>query len=180
MKQPLTILVDGYNVIHKLPGLRPEDGVPGHVARERLIERLRARYGGRPDTVVVVFDGDGVTETAHSIRGVRGRAVYSRRGQSADDVIRRLCAEYAGLNVCVCTDDIEVRETTAESATAASTAHLGQRLSQPDRYQAARFRDRFARREYEARKDAGLTRRPAKGNATRAPKRRRGRDGPPL
>ena len=179
--QPLTILVDGYNVSRNVRGMRPEDGVAFATARENLLAQVKSKFRGTPHRVVLVFDGNGERETCEAIRGLaRGQCVYTRRGVSADDVIKRLNreAEAMGEDVMVCTNDLEVRQNTAaHGATHASVAEMAQHLNAPDKYTAKRLRhSAFVRRQLEGDgEDAEPRTHPRKGNPRRAPKKQRGR-----
>lgn len=179
--QPLTILIDGYNVSRNSPGMRPEDGVAYSTARDNLVAQVKSKFRGTPHRVVVVFDGDGEREVCLAIRGLaRGQCVYSQRGVTADAVVGRLAREAAaaGEQVVVCTNDLEVRtNTAAHGATHASVAEMGQTLNAPDKYTAKRIRhSAYVRRQLEGdREDAESLAHPRKGNPRHAPKKQRGR-----
>lgn len=179
--QPLTILIDGYNVSRNMRGMRPEDGVAFATGRENLLAQVKSKFRGTPHRVVVVFDGNGERETCEAIRGLaHGQCVYTQRGVLADEVIGRLTreAEAMGEDVVVCTNDLEVRQNTAaHGASHASVAEIAQRLNAPDKYTAKRLRhSAFVRRQLEgADEDAEPRTHPRKGNPRRAPKKQRGR-----
>lgn len=99
------LIVDGYNVTKR--GYAELDL---ERQRQRLVTELaglRARTGGE---VTVVFDGaDPVPGTPGQPRGVR--VLFSRKGQTADDLIRRLVrAEPDGRAVVVVSSDREVAD----------------------------------------------------------------------
>ena len=182
--QPRTILIDGYNVSRNLRGMRPEDGVAFATARENLLAQVKGKFRGTPHRVVVVFDGNGERETCEAIRGLaRGQCVFTQRGVSADDAIKRLNreAEAMGEDVVVCTNDLDVRQNTAaHGARHASVAEMAQRLNAPDKYTAKRLRhSAYVRRHLEGDgedgEDAEPRTHPRKGNPRRAPKKQRGR-----
>ena len=179
--QPLTILIDGYNVSRNTPGMRPEDGVAYATARENLLAQVKSKFRGTAHRVVVVFDGGGEREVCLAIRGLAsGQCIYSQRGVTADTVIGRLAREAAaaGEQVVVCTNDLEVRANTAASGAAhASVAEMGQALNAPDKYTAKRIRhSAYVRRQLEGDgEDADSRAHPRKGNPRRAPKKQRGR-----
>ena len=102
------IIVDGYNVIHRTPQLRPGSGRDLRESREKLVNLLSWMMGGEHVRYVVVFDGDrsgGRDERSGSVE-VR----WSRPPQSADDVIRALVEEQVARvdRVTVVTADLEV------------------------------------------------------------------------
>ncbi len=109
---PRTILIDGYNVIRRIPALAAAERVNLEAGRAALLSQLVARYRHTPHTVIVVFDGDGAVETSEPIaRKMRGRIIFSRWSESADTVLKRIAAEECarGSVVEVATDDMDVR-----------------------------------------------------------------------
>lgn len=81
------IIVDGYNLMHARPDLRPRGAGGLEAARRHLVERLRAYVVRRAVRVTVVFDGAGhLADTERTVPG-KLQVVYSAAGQSADDVI---------------------------------------------------------------------------------------------
>ncbi|HEY7342794.1 MAG TPA: NYN domain-containing protein [Ktedonobacterales bacterium] len=180
MMQPLTILIDGYNVSRNMPGSRLEDGIALATARENLLAMVRQRFRGTPHHVVIIFDGNGEREVCEPIKGLHGgRLIFTRRGMSADAVIVRLTAEARaeGRQVVVCSDDLEVRQnTTLQGASHASVAEMTRTLNAPDRYAAKHLRHvGHMRRQWEGDKDGEPRTHPRKGNPRRAPKKQRGR-----
>lgn len=107
------ILVDGYSLLHQWPELAP--GKPRHsaAARDELIGRLRQYQDASGTAITVVFDGNrplGVGPSEPSSRELE--ILYSRAGQTADQIIERAThrlAEYG--EVLVVTDDNAERET---------------------------------------------------------------------
>jgi predicted RNA-binding protein with PIN domain len=104
----MLIAIDGYNFIKQSPKLRKLEQVELQKAREGLIERLAhyKRLKGHP--ITVVFDG-GLqgTSTGHRelSRGIE--VIFSKPGEKADDVLKRLSAEKGG-GVTVVTSDRDV------------------------------------------------------------------------
>jgi YacP-like NYN domain len=83
-------------------------------ARQLLINQLRSRYRHTPHQVIIVFDGDGVSE--QTIQDRRVRIIYSRAGETADSVIARLAAvaQTAGRKVELYSDDNEVKQSVVQ------------------------------------------------------------------
>ncbi len=87
----LLYLIDGYNVIHKMPQLKPllRDNFEG--ARDAFIERVARFCGSGGCRVRIVFDGRGrraeSVTTSPRIAGLE--VVYSSARQSADAYIER-------------------------------------------------------------------------------------------
>lgn len=105
------LLIDGYNLIRQSPALRHLDARDLEAGREALLERLALYRQCRPHhRLTVVFDGwqaGGATETRDLHWGVR--VIYSRRGERADEVIKRLLAQ-EGPRALVVSSDRELQE----------------------------------------------------------------------
>ncbi len=88
------LIIDGYNLIRQSPRLSPLDASDLEAGREALLESLAAYRRSRPrHQVTVVFDGwqaGDLKETRDLFQGVR--VIFSRRGERADEVIKRLLA----------------------------------------------------------------------------------------
>jgi hypothetical protein len=86
------LIIDGYNLIRQSPVLKHLDARDLEAGRAALLERLADYRRLRTHlSLTVVFDGwqaGGPTETRDLYRGVR--VIYSRRGERADEVIKRL------------------------------------------------------------------------------------------
>lgn len=82
-------VVDGYNLIHKLPDLKALVDSDLERSRDRLVDRLAGFALSRRVRVTVVFDGRGLSQP----RGVGPRGVevvYSRAPENADARIKSL------------------------------------------------------------------------------------------
>ncbi len=82
------IIVDGYNVIHRAPQLRPGGDRTLRESRDKLVNLLSWVFGAGDAHFIVVFDGaEGVMATERQMRvDVR----FSRPPQTADDLIRSI------------------------------------------------------------------------------------------
>ncbi|MDZ7261057.1 MAG: NYN domain-containing protein [candidate division KSB1 bacterium] len=100
------LIIDGYNVIRRSPRLSQLDAQDLERGREALLELLGAYRRRRwQHTVTVVFDGWGAGEYQESRDLYRGMTViFSRRGERADEVIKRLLARERGRAVVVSSD----------------------------------------------------------------------------
>lgn len=90
----LHLIIDGYNLIRQSPELLAEEALDLRRGREALLEKLAAYRRLKKHAITVVFDG---WETG-DVHGGRDRVqgmliIYSRRGEKADDVIKRLAAQ---------------------------------------------------------------------------------------
>src|SRR6185436_1457344 len=87
----MELVVDGYNVMHALPGDRDWPGREFKDRRRGFLERLSAYAAGRPHRIIVVFDGAKGGEAMGGAETVGGVGVrYSPRGVEADELIRRI------------------------------------------------------------------------------------------
>ena len=107
------ILVDGYSLLHNWAELAP--GLPRHSARarEELIHVLTRYHDATGTPITIVFDGSGApagTPFPESNRGVE--VLFSRAGQTADDIIERAAHRFSAYGEAMAvTDDIAERET---------------------------------------------------------------------
>lgn len=109
------ILIDGYNLMAKMDGL----GGNLEAQRERFLRRLGQFREQRYHNIVVVFDGERggwITESRDRTMGIS--IVFSKLGEKADDVIKRMAREHE-VEYTVITSDKEIAsyaETTGHTA----------------------------------------------------------------
>jgi predicted RNA-binding protein with PIN domain len=102
------LIIDGYNLLHVDRSLTNLNSIQLQWERERLIDRLSTYQKLKPREVTVVFDGwqEGwSTETREKRKGIE--VIFSKLGEKADEVIKRLVKE-EGSGVVVITSDREV------------------------------------------------------------------------
>ena len=105
------LIVDGHSVIFAWPELRKLHARRSSLAREALVKQLRDYQDWTGVHVVVVFDGKGKKIDAIS-DPAEVQVFYSRSGQTADAIIERLAAKYAGrFDLTVATSDSMERQT---------------------------------------------------------------------
>ena len=108
------ILVDGYSLLHRWPELAAGKARHSAAAREELIHRLR-QYGDAIGTpITVVFDGAGPAPSVavEAPSTPQMEIIYSKTGQTADDIIERVTAKLVSYgDVLVVSDDIAERDT---------------------------------------------------------------------
>jgi predicted RNA-binding protein with PIN domain len=105
------LIVDGHSIIFAWPELRRLHERRSALAREALTKQLRDYQDWSGVRVVVVFDGSGSHVGVSSERG-EVQTFYSRRGQTADAIVERLAAKYAGrFDVVVATADAKEKAT---------------------------------------------------------------------
>lgn len=102
----LHLIIDGYNLIRQSPRLQELDARELEAGREALLEYLAEYRRARPQhRLTVVFDGwqgGGLQESRDRRAGIL--IVYSRRGERADEVIKRLLARERERAVVVSSD----------------------------------------------------------------------------
>ena len=107
------ILVDGYSLLHNWSELAP--GQPRHSerARDELIRVLTQYHDVTREPITVFFDGMGSPASApKQDAGREVEVLFSRAGQTADDMIERVAHRLQSYGeVLVVTDDSAERET---------------------------------------------------------------------
>jgi predicted RNA-binding protein with PIN domain len=104
----MLILIDGYNLIRQSDNLRRYERKTLEAGRNALIARLIEYENKRAHQIIVVFDGiqNGWADEGRDREG-KINIVYSRHGERADDVIKRIAAQTAG-DVIVVSSDREI------------------------------------------------------------------------
>lgn len=107
------ILVDGYSLLHSWPELAPGRARYSAFARDELIQRLTLYQDAVGTPITIFFDGANPgrgTVPAQSAREVE--VLYSRRGQTADQLIERAAHRFSAYGeVLAVTDDLAERDT---------------------------------------------------------------------
>ncbi|MDI6763934.1 MAG: NYN domain-containing protein [Thermodesulfobacteriota bacterium] len=102
------LIIDGYNLLHSGRTLVKLNSIELQWERERLIQRLSLYRQARPSEIIVVFDGwqaGWSTEKREKKKGVE--LIFSKIGEKADEVIKRLIRE-KGSGAVVITSDREI------------------------------------------------------------------------
>ncbi len=101
------ILVDGYSLLHNWPELAPGAARHSETARDALVEMLTHYQDAKGTPITVFFDGSGSrrskpkSEAAGTVE-----VLFSRAGQTADDMIERAALRFQDYGeVLVVTDD---------------------------------------------------------------------------
>lgn len=110
----MLILIDGYNVIRQSDNLRRYERKSLEAGRQALIKKLVEYEKKKNHQITVVFDG-GKSDWLDEGRDREGKIniIYSRFGERADDVIKRLAAKAAG-DVVVVSSDREISSFVAQ------------------------------------------------------------------
>jgi hypothetical protein len=105
------IIIDGYNLIRQSDSLRRLDRLSLEEGRNELIRRIARYRKSRGHKVTVVFDGwmDGSAKEER-LRDDGVTVIYSRRGETADEVIKRMARAERGTELVVVSSDREVAE----------------------------------------------------------------------
>ena len=102
------LVIDGYNLLHVSRSLTHLSPIQLQRERERLIDQLSAYQELRPCRITVVFDGwQGGWATEKRESQKRVEVIYSKLGEKADEVIKRLVKE-EGAGVIVITSDRDI------------------------------------------------------------------------
>ena len=102
------IALDGYNFIKQSQELRRLEQVELQKAREGLIDQLAQYKRLKGHMITVVFDGwQQGRMTGHRERSKGIEVIFSRVGEKADEVLKRLAAEKKG-GILIVTSDQEV------------------------------------------------------------------------
>lgn len=142
------ILVDGYNVIKNNPMFQMLEIKNLAIARDTLIHQLKNRYRQTAYQVIVVFDGNEAREQTRHDDHIR--VIFSRHGETADQVIARLAAEArrTGREVLLFSDDGEVRQSvTDHGGSIQTTRQLTSHLTAAPRDVAIRSQHRLLMRQ---------------------------------
>lgn len=99
------LIIDGYNLIRQSPELQRLDARELELGREALLARLASYRSRSRHKITVVFDGwqgGDLKESRDQHQGIL--IIYSRLGERADEVIKRLLAREQGRAVAVSSD----------------------------------------------------------------------------
>ena len=90
---PIHIIIDGYNLIRQSPDLSRLESRDLQTGREALLDLLAAYKRVKAHRMTVVFDGTrapGFTPDRDRYKGIA--VIFSRHGETADRVIKRMAA----------------------------------------------------------------------------------------
>jgi uncharacterized protein len=132
------LIIDGYNVIRQSSQLQVLDALDLQAGREALLEMLAGYRSRSHHRITIVFDGwlhGDLKESRDRYQGMQ--IIYSRRGERADEVIKRLLRKERE-RALVVTSDREI-QVCAEQVRAAwinagqfETSYLQQAPGGPD------------------------------------------------
>ena len=152
------LIIDGYNLLYVGRSPVQISSEDLQVQRDRLIEGLALYRQVRPCNITLVFDGwQGGWATERKERKGGMDILFSRLGETADEVIRRLVKE-KGSGVVVVTSDREISRYAEKLSVAVIPSD--------------RFRERMAGTAPSHEKDAGDSEEEGRGMKKRGPSRR--------
>lgn len=108
------ILVDGYSLLHAWPELAEGKARYSAAARAELVHQLRLYGDSIATPITVVFDGAGPAPSvaAEAPSTPTMEIIYSKAGQTADDIIERVTAKLVQYgDVLVVSNDFAERDT---------------------------------------------------------------------
>jgi predicted RNA-binding protein with PIN domain len=116
--QKMHLIIDGYNLLHMTRSLTQLNSIELQWERDRMINQLSTYRQLKPYEITIVFDGwQGGWKTEKKERKKGIELIFSKLGEKADEVIKRLVRE-KGSEAIVVTSDREV-STYAERMAAA-------------------------------------------------------------
>jgi len=107
---PPKVIIDGYNLLHASPNMSVRREELLENARNRLIEKLSNYKRQKNVSISIIFDGwkNGMPiQNQELSRGIK--IIYSKLGEKADDVIKRLIAN-SSEEIVVVSSDREIRD----------------------------------------------------------------------
>lgn len=130
----MVYVLDGYNVIHAVPGLERKLGSSLRAARDALValclEIRRSR--GDVEKTVIVFDGDSAFKDLPQENFPGVEIVFTESSEDADDRILDVLRDYpARQRVCVVSNDNYVLNSARAFGTAIMNAAKFQALAMP-------------------------------------------------
>jgi predicted RNA-binding protein with PIN domain len=106
------ILVDGYSLLHSWPELAPGQRRFSAAARDELIRRLTLYRDAIETPITIFFDGTSGIPGTPRAANTDVEVLYSRSGQTADQMIERATHRFASYGeVLAVTDDFAERDT---------------------------------------------------------------------
>lgn len=110
----IRILVDGYSLLHAWPELARGSARHSAMAREALVARLEEYQAALGTPITLFFDGQsgGISRRTPKPDPGKVEVLYSKAGQTADDLIERAAYRFKDYGeVLVITDDHAERDT---------------------------------------------------------------------
>jgi predicted RNA-binding protein with PIN domain len=121
---PIHIIIDGYNLIRQSNSLSRFDHQDIQLGRESLLDELAAYRQIKRHRITVVFDGTNASPLSSHKEQIKGvRVKFSRSGESADAVIKRM-ASHEREKALIVSSDLEVVNFASSKGAATISSHL--------------------------------------------------------
>ena len=123
------IIIDGYNLIRQSSSLSILDRQDIQIARDTLIDVLAAYKKMKRHPITVVFDGTSaplLTPNRAQQKGIK--IIFSRTGESADEVIKKMARREREKALVVSSDRDVVDSASAQGAATISSTHFESKL----------------------------------------------------
>ena len=123
------IIIDGYNLIRQSAALSRLDEQDIMLGRDALVDMLAAYRKIKPHRITVVFDGHHspvFSQTQDRRKGIAIR--FSRRGESADNVIKQMAMKEREKALVVSSDEDVVNTAEAYGAATISSASFEDKM----------------------------------------------------
>ena len=104
------IIIDGYNLLKQSPELCELERIDIELARNHLIKMLSAYKRVKSLKIALIFDGwksGGLSQNSYMERGIK--VVFSKLGQTADDVIKNMARD-SGKEMVIVTNDLDIKQ----------------------------------------------------------------------
>ena len=129
----LHIIIDGYNLIRQSPRLKHLDHQDIQLGRQTLLEDLALYKKGKRHRITVVFDGANApvfTQPKDRINGID--ILFSRAGESADTIIKRMSTREKDKALIVSSDRDIIGFAMSRGAAVISSLHFGEKIARSD------------------------------------------------
>jgi predicted RNA-binding protein with PIN domain len=126
----LHIIIDGYNLIRQSPRLKRLDRQDIQLGRQTLLEELALYKKRKHHRITVVFDGANApafTQPKDRINGID--ILFSRAGESADTLIKRMSAREKEKALIVSSDRDIVGFAMSQGAAVISSPLFGEKIA---------------------------------------------------
>ena len=124
------IIIDGYNLIRQSSSLSILDQQDIQIARDTLIDILAAYKKMKRHSITVVFDGTSAPQFSPNRDQQKGiKIIFSRIGESADEVIKRMARHEREKALVVSSDRDVVDSAAALGAATISSTHFESKLA---------------------------------------------------
>ena len=123
------IIIDGYNLIRNSSSLRTLDLEDIQLGRDALVDMLTAYKRIKPHRVTVVFDGANAPTHAQRRQRINGiELIFSRSGQTADAVIKKMASREREKSLVVSSDREIIQSAESHQATTIRSPDFEEKL----------------------------------------------------